>query len=443
MSFNGSGVFVVNSTGQPVSSNTLIEASVFNAFTADVATGLSTAITRDGQTTVTADLPMSGQKHTGVGNASARTQYAAAGQVQDGLLNWVDGGGTADAITAAYSPVITALVDGQVCYVRATAANATTTPTFSPNGLTARTIVKSGGGALAAGNISGDGHELILRYDLANTRWELLNPVITLATLDSPTKGGIQAQTYTAYTTGGSDTAYTLTPTPAIAALAENQEFDVEFHAAAGATPTLAISGLTAKALKYRNSAGTLTAVTSTQIPSGWRSKVTYDGTDYIVREIPPAAAVSQNLVQVVEATPITALTTITGVIPADDTIPQNTEGDEVITVSITPTSATNRLRIEFNAPTVGTSSSGQVTAALFQDSTAGALAASGTLPSGVSATSSFLTHEMAAGTTSATTFKIRVGVASNTAYINGVGGGTRLYGGVAAARLRVTEIKV
>lgn len=180
MSFNGSGVAVINSTGQPVSASTLIEASVFNAFTADVATMLSTAICKDGQTTVIADLPMATYRHTGVGNASARTDYAAAGQVQDGKLNWVDGGGTADAITATYSPVITELVDGQLCFVRATAANATTTPTFAPNGLTARTIVRNGGAALVAGAIVGDGHELILRYDLANTRWELLNsqPVI-------------------------------------------------------------------------------------------------------------------------------------------------------------------------------------------------------------------------------------------------------------------------
>lgn len=96
----------------------------------------------------------------------------------------------------------------------------------------------------------------------------------------------LQNQTYTAYTTGGTSTAYTLTPTPAVATLAENQEFDVEFHTAAGATPTLAISGLTAKNLKYRDTAGAKQAVTAAQVPTGWRSRVVYDGTDYIVREV-------------------------------------------------------------------------------------------------------------------------------------------------------------
>lgn len=108
---------------------------------------------------------------------------------------------------------------------------------------------------------------------------------------DVALKADIQAQTYKAFTTGGTGTAFTLTPSPAISALASGQEFDVTFHAAAGATPTLAISGLAAKSLKYRDSSGNKQSVNSTQIPSGWRSRVVYDGTDYIVREIPPATS--------------------------------------------------------------------------------------------------------------------------------------------------------
>lgn len=108
----------------------------------------------------------------------------------------------------------------------------------------------------------------------------------------------LQNQTYTAYTTGGSSTAYTLTPTPAVAALAENQEFDVEFHTAAGATPTLAVSGLTAKSLKYRDASGAKQAVAAAHVPSGWRSRVVYDGTDYIVREVPPAVLANGTALQ-------------------------------------------------------------------------------------------------------------------------------------------------
>jgi hypothetical protein len=56
MAYNGSGTFVVNSAGQPVVTGTVISSTAFNALTADLATGLSTAITKDGQTTTTARI---------------------------------------------------------------------------------------------------------------------------------------------------------------------------------------------------------------------------------------------------------------------------------------------------------------------------------------------------------------------------------------------------
>ena len=57
MSYNGSGTFNINSTGQPVVTGTAISSTVFNAFTADIGTGLSTALTKDGQTVATARIP--------------------------------------------------------------------------------------------------------------------------------------------------------------------------------------------------------------------------------------------------------------------------------------------------------------------------------------------------------------------------------------------------
>lgn len=67
MSFNGSGTFLVNTAGQPVVINTVISNTVFNALTADLATGLSTCITKDGQTALTANIPWGGYKITGLG----------------------------------------------------------------------------------------------------------------------------------------------------------------------------------------------------------------------------------------------------------------------------------------------------------------------------------------------------------------------------------------
>ena len=57
MSYNGSGVFNINTAGQPVVTGTVISSTAFNALTADLGTGLSTAITKDGQTVATARIP--------------------------------------------------------------------------------------------------------------------------------------------------------------------------------------------------------------------------------------------------------------------------------------------------------------------------------------------------------------------------------------------------
>lgn len=102
----------------------------------------------------------------------------ANGATADELLSvqWAIATGLADALEGAYSEPITTLTDGLILGLRAGAANVTATPSFSPDGLTAHTIVKEGGNALVPGDIAGDGHELLLRYNLANTRWELLNP---------------------------------------------------------------------------------------------------------------------------------------------------------------------------------------------------------------------------------------------------------------------------
>jgi len=71
MSFNGTGTFLINTAGQPVVTGTTITSTAFNALTADLATGLSTAITKDGQTVVTGNIPFNGFKLTGVGAPTA------------------------------------------------------------------------------------------------------------------------------------------------------------------------------------------------------------------------------------------------------------------------------------------------------------------------------------------------------------------------------------
>lgn len=89
--------------------------------------------------------------------------------------------GTADAITADYSPDVTLTNLVLVAFV-ASARNETKTPTFAPDGLTAHTITKKGGQPLYIGDIAGAGFVAIVEYNSANTRWELLNPATPTST---------------------------------------------------------------------------------------------------------------------------------------------------------------------------------------------------------------------------------------------------------------------
>jgi len=133
------------------------------------------------------------------------------------------------------------------------------------------------------------------------------------------------------------------------------------------------------------------------------------------------------------------AVATGTTTTPLDDTIPQNTEGNQYMTLAITPKATTNRLKIEVQF--VYAHSTGvHVTVALFQDNTANALAAvvDGTgVADAMSPVS--LVHYMTAGTTSETTFKVRAGGVSGTLTFNGRAG-ARIDGGVLASSITITE---
>jgi hypothetical protein len=80
MSYQGNGTFLISTAGQPVVTGTTISSTAFNALTADLATGLSTALTKDGQTTPTANIPLGGYKITGLANATLSTDAMAYGQ---------------------------------------------------------------------------------------------------------------------------------------------------------------------------------------------------------------------------------------------------------------------------------------------------------------------------------------------------------------------------
>lgn len=110
-------------------------------------------------------------------------QNQAARSIQSGKLITAQAGGTADAITTAFTLAISSLTDGMFLFVRAASANVTTTPTFTPASgtIAAKTIVKGAGAALAAGDIAGAGHWIELQYDQTLDKWVLLNPATGVA----------------------------------------------------------------------------------------------------------------------------------------------------------------------------------------------------------------------------------------------------------------------
>lgn len=136
-----------------------------------------------------------------------------------------------------------------------------------------------------------------------------------------------------------------------------------------------------------------------------------------------------------------TANTDLSAVIPYDDTIPQSSEGTEVMSVSITPKSATNKLRARFSIWAGATGGQYLVAAALFNGSANAVLVSVGTVSS-----SGFLAqisgeYQYTPGSTSPVTISLRVGPSAGTIRLNGTPAG-RAFGGASRCTLVVEEIK-
>ena len=140
--------------------------------------------------------------------------------------------------------------------------------------------------------------------------------------------------------------------------------------------------------------------------------------------------------------TSTSAMLTTTSIIPADDTVPQNTEGAELLTLAYTPKSATSKLTIEVGTSS-GTNSNNSIILGLFKDSDVSALAtAFEWVAGGVTANLNTI-YEEVSGSTTARTYKLRVGGSvSATITVNG-SGGSRWFGGVAQTFIKITETEV
>jgi len=171
MSYNGSGTFQINTTGQPVVAGTVISSTAFNSLTSDLATGLSTAITKDGQTTVTANIPLAGFKITGLGAATVGTDAVRYSQIQSNTDKLVTVSGT-DTLTGSVTPALTAYAAGNL-FSFVVANTNTGAVTINIDGVGSKSITRTGSTALVAGDMVA-GEVVLIEYD--GTRFQLLNP---------------------------------------------------------------------------------------------------------------------------------------------------------------------------------------------------------------------------------------------------------------------------
>ncbi|NEJ10478.1 hypothetical protein GR238_34525 [Rhizobium leguminosarum] len=125
--------------------------------------------------------------------------------------------------------------------------------------------------------------------------------------------------------------------------------------------------------------------------------------------------------------------------IPLDDTIPQNTEGTQILSLAVTPKKATNKLLcMFFGAGTV--SPAGTLIAAMFKGAGNAIDAVPVSVPTAGNSVTAALAARFVPGSTASVTVSVRVGAASGVARMNGNASG-RLLGGAAACVLIVKEI--
>jgi hypothetical protein len=180
------------------------------------------------------------------------------------ILSSVSGTNT---IIGSVTPALTSYELGSIFRFKATATN-TGAVTLAINGLTPTQAVQLNNAALVGGEIVANRwYEVV--YD--GTSFQLLNPAQEAA----PKWGG---------TTGGTSTAFTITPSPAIAAYAAGQRFSFIANAANGASATLAVNGLAAKTMLRQG-----TALVGNEFKISDVIEVEYDGTNFQILNVPAA----------------------------------------------------------------------------------------------------------------------------------------------------------
>lgn len=173
--WNGSGTFTRTYNWTDDKTNGIkILASRHDQNDTDFVNGINNCITKDGQNSATANLPMATFKHTNVAAASALTDYLRADQAITNALTYYTATGT-DTYAITPNPAITAYAAGQSFLVIFTNAN-TGAATLNVNALGAKAIEDRAGNALVAGDIAAGS---IVRCDYDGTNFQI-SQVVTI-----------------------------------------------------------------------------------------------------------------------------------------------------------------------------------------------------------------------------------------------------------------------
>lgn len=168
MPFNGNGVYSLPA-GNPVVANTTASSTVHNNTNSDIATALTNCVTKDGQSTPTANIPLGGFKLTNVGAATSVSDAVIASQIQNNGLTNLSSVSNTNTITATVTPVPSAYATGQV-FTFEPANNNTGAATINISSLGAKDIYLNN--APLAADVLIAGQPVVIRYN--GTQFEII-----------------------------------------------------------------------------------------------------------------------------------------------------------------------------------------------------------------------------------------------------------------------------
>jgi hypothetical protein len=377
-----------------------------------MATGVQNAFSTTAASNGTADSTIVASEGQGPGtlNDSIRAFMVA---VKKWCLDWqgslVTGGG-ATAYTVTTNEVLS-LVDGISITCRMHATNGAT-PTLNVDSTGAKAIQSAlGTGIPTAALLLGS----VQKFTYYANVWIVngVNDPTTLISAASETVAGKVELATTAEATTGTDTARAVTPAGLKAAI------DVVLGGVSAAYDTLA--EIVAAMLSLATQADATAGSDNAKYMSPLR-----------VRQAAPNHAYAEYATNSSDIT--------TPAIPIDNTIPQITEGTQILSVAHAPRRTDSRVRATFRG--MGFVSNSNWVAAMFAGAGPDAVRAGAWVcPSGSNGSEGVLVYEYAPGSVSSVTWSVNVSGAFGAAMrMNGTTSG-RLFGGVAAATLHVEEL--